>query len=781
MVMTSVSGHLLTHAFVSSFKNWKGCDPIALFDAPVVKSCPEDYVKVKKTLEREIRHCAGLIIWTDCDREGENIGYEIIDVCRAVKPNLSIYRAKFSEMTAGAIKRALANLARPDELQSKAVDVRSELDLRIGAAFTRFQTMRLQGVFPTQIDSLVSYGSCQIPTLGFVVQRYKEAENFVPQPFWKIRVVHTLEGGSVEFNWGRNRLFDQQCCQAFLMQCQLDPTAYVVSVVEKPKSKWRPTALDTVELEKIGSRKLKLTAKQTMTIAEKLYSQGLISYPRTETNMFSKEVDLRSLVEQQSSDSNWGRFASKVLQWGMNPKNGKKSDQAHPPIHPTKYTSALSGDEKKVYELIVRHFLACVSRDAVGSETIVSITVAEEEFTATGLVIKERNYLEVYLYDKWNAKEIHNYVRGTHFEPTEISMNEGSTTAPALLTEADLISLMEKHGIGTDATHAEHINTIKERGYIGVADRGFLVPGVLGMGLVEGYDAMNLALAQPELRAGLEVDLKRICEGTRNPSEVLTEQIDKYRDLYRVITERALSLDRSLGIRLNANPQQAEVPTYSDSGTFKEVLSCTKCNRFKMILKKKKDGNGFYISCLGFPECKNVIWLSNGIKEVTVTDDDCSKCRRAKQLFFKFSQVATMAFLNCDFEGYKTCILCDANLRNILDIRLPSANPGTNSSSSSSVPSTYSAPSHAPRSTNSNGGLLSRPNQPNPPRQAPLDNYFNNRPPSSSRGDSSWDDFQNPNDNRRNNSNNNNNKRRSDSMGGDGVVRCQTCNEEAKK
>lgn len=96
-----------------------------------------------------------------------------------------MYRAKFSEITAAAIRRALANLIEPDEKQSAAVDVRSELDLRIGAAFTRFQTLRFQRVLA--INGLISYGSCQIPTLGFVTERYKEHENFIAQSFWKLK------------------------------------------------------------------------------------------------------------------------------------------------------------------------------------------------------------------------------------------------------------------------------------------------------------------------------------------------------------------------------------------------------------------------------------------------------------------------------------------------------------------------------------------------------------------------------------------------------------------
>lgn len=164
---------------------------------------------------------------------------------------------------------------------------------------------------------------------------------------------------TVDFLWARNRLFDQLCCEAFLMVCQADPTAYILSVTEKPKSRWRPQALDTIELEKLGSRKLKINAKEVMTIAEKLYTQGLISYPRTETNIFSNEINLRynfgrgtqivnviiewfylfefrSLVEMHRDHPAWGGFANRVMEWGPNPRNGKKSDQAHPPIHPTK-------------------------------------------------------------------------------------------------------------------------------------------------------------------------------------------------------------------------------------------------------------------------------------------------------------------------------------------------------------------------------------------------------------------------------------------------------------
>ena len=252
-----------------------------------------------------------------------------------------------------------------------------------------------------------------------------------------------------------------------------------------------------------------MNAKETMKIAEKLYTQGFISYPRTETNIFPKELNLQPLVEQQVNDAAWGEFAQRVLNEGISPRQGKKSDQAHPPIHPIKFSNTLQGNEAKVYEFIVRHFLACVSKNAEGHETSVQIDIAGEKFSATGLQIFAKNYLDVYIYEKWNAKEIHIYSQGQVFTPSSIDIVKENTSPPNLLTEADLIALMDKHGIGTDATHADHIDTIKSRQYVGLRDGTHFIPGKLGIGLVMGYDNMGFRMSKPNLRAELESDLKR--------------------------------------------------------------------------------------------------------------------------------------------------------------------------------------------------------------------------------------------------------------------------------
>ena len=156
----------------------------------VLKKTTAQAVNIERTLKREIKNVGLLIIWTDCDREGENIGAEIRDICLGVK-RVPVRRAKFSEITQQAIQRAMRTLVPIDENVVNAVDARQELDLRIGAAFTRIQTLFLRQKFPAQLaEQLISYGSCQFPTMGFIVERYRAIQEFVSENFWKIEVRH---------------------------------------------------------------------------------------------------------------------------------------------------------------------------------------------------------------------------------------------------------------------------------------------------------------------------------------------------------------------------------------------------------------------------------------------------------------------------------------------------------------------------------------------------------------------------------------------------------------
>ncbi|KAI8811291.1 DNA topoisomerase [Cladochytrium replicatum] len=608
IVMTALLGHLMELEFAPAFKNWNTCPPLALFDAPIIKEVRGDMQALKQNLQSEARNSQTLVIWTDCDLEGENIGEEVAIVCQQSNPRLSVKRARFSVVQPREIKQAWDNLVMLDLLQAAAVNARQELDLRIGAAFTRFQTLHAQVRFVELAKKILSYGSCQFPTLGFVVDQYKRHQNFVSEPFWKLEVWvqrgggDNLDAGSEDdakfseedalpargrrgrgrggrgrggrnqnaqaeparkgtrFTWARGTLFDEECCSALHALCLDDGGATVIQVSKKPTEKWRPLPLTTVELQKTGSRYLKISSDRVMSIAEKLYNNGYISYPRTETDIFDDNFSLHPLIELQTQDPRWGEYAAGLLSGRFRrPRRGKNNDKAHPPIHPTNAApDNLSGEELKIFEFVTRRFLACCSENAKGNETIVKIQVASEQFSTTGLMITERNYLDVYPYDKWTSHVIPEFQEGEHLAPIELEMKNGHTTAPQLLTEADLINIMDKSGIGTDATIHEHIKKILEREYAVKANGQYFCPTTLGMALVEAYDSMDvdLAMSKPYLRSQMEASMRGICSGTRQKQEVVHESLEMYRTVFATAMEQADRLEGALSKYLGHDPDQ---------------------------------------------------------------------------------------------------------------------------------------------------------------------------------------------------------------------------------
>ncbi|KAL2201373.1 DNA topoisomerase [Corynascus similis CBS 632.67] len=586
VTMTAVKGHLTAVDFPGEYKQWEYPPPDRLFDAPITTTIHSDNKSIAKNIEDQARYATALVIWTDCDREGEHIGGEIRDAARKGNPRIQVKRARFSNVERAHILSAARRLTALDDRQVDAVSARIELDLRIGYAFTRFLTLNLRPLGGPLSKLTLSYGSCQFPTLGFVVDRYFRVKNFVPEAFWAIKVMHERDGIQVNFNWSRHRLFDRMSVVILYERCLAARTARVTKVQEKPTKKWKPLPLTTVELQKMATRFLRMSGQQAMTVAEKLYNKGFISYPRTETDRFDKGMDLRALVRKQTQDGRWGPFAQALVDGAFQqPRQGRHDDKAHPPIHPIAYAApaALDDSEKRIYELVTRRFLACCSEDARGMATDVEMLYGDETFAAHGVIVLERNYLDVYPYENWTGTvQLPRFAVGERFEPTEAMLTEGKTSAPGYLTEADLIALMDANGIGTDATMAEHIEKIQERQYVqtvvrrgggnqtvddeeavpppaargggrgrgrggrggrgGAAARGGrggggvreFIPTSLGVALIEGFDRMHFetSLGKPFLRKEMELKMKAICEGRSTKQAVLHESLSEYRQVY---------------------------------------------------------------------------------------------------------------------------------------------------------------------------------------------------------------------------------------------------------
>ncbi|KAG7098452.1 hypothetical protein E1B28_000402 [Marasmius oreades] len=539
--VTAVAGHLTDLDFPETHRKWHSCDPIDLFYAPVLVEVKKENKSMETNIFNEAKKASMLMIWTDCDREGEHIGSEIANVARRARAGIVVKRARFSAIVAQQIHHAAQH---PVELNMRlvhAVEARLITDLKIGAAFTRHQTFQLQNHI--EKEGVISYGPCQFPALGFVVSRSKDVKDFRPEIFWYIHLALTAEDGQeTSFSWKRGHLFSEDEAIVLYEHVMENPLARVTKVEKKETKKWKPLPLTTVELQKAGSRLLKLSPKKVLDIAEKLYQQGFLSYPRTETDQYDPQFDFHILIDKQRVDPSWGDFATSLREGEFcAPRKGKNNDKAHPPIHPTAHAGNLAGDERKVYEYISRRFLASCSKDAKGWQTTVEVICGDEYFAATGLTVTEKNYLLVYPYEKWNTNELPDFEEGNEFEPSICELRDGQTTKPTYLTEADLVALMDKNGIGTDATIAQHIDTIIAREYVIEQFEGqtkYLLPSTLGIGLIDGYNKMNLNntnLGKPLLRRETERRMVKVGRGETTKEAMIYESLEQYRAMYIIV------------------------------------------------------------------------------------------------------------------------------------------------------------------------------------------------------------------------------------------------------
>jgi len=583
MVTSSVRGHLINRDFPQQF-GWSSCSPSALFDAPIESNVSSDMHPLLEMLQKESRKADALILWLDCDREGEAIAAEVREVCTEANPRLNankVFRAKFSTVLPQEIYRALRSLGRVNEAFVHAVEARSELDLRVGAAFTRFQTLRLQKRFDGLQNGVISYGPCQFPTLGFIVERWARIETFIPDEFWFIEMQLRLQNDriqaeteenfppndpsridtshhnaqTVNFTWKRTRLYDRLLTLVLYESCLEAGEAVVTSMTGRPKNRWRPIPLATVDLQKRASKYLRIGSETLMSAAEELYQQGYISYPRTETERFRPEFEHLPLIQSfQTLQGEFGDYATKLLSDNnfQNPRAGQNDDKAHPPITPCKAVNPQdisNPTNRDVYILIVKHYLACCSRDAVGKETEISVKIASEEFNAKGLIITDKNWLEIYApWERWSTGqgELPNVLVGSRIVPSALLMKEGVTTPPAPISEVELISLMDKNGIGTDATIATHISTIQTREYAQKDPQQRFHPTKLGIALIEGYNSMGYQLNKPDLRREMELECNLVASGQKTKDQIMLPILTKMRECFERVSNEAHKLDQAV-------------------------------------------------------------------------------------------------------------------------------------------------------------------------------------------------------------------------------------------
>lgn len=470
-----------------------------------------------------------------------------------------IFRAKFSSLANKDIIEAYENIMhKPNEYESKSVDARQIIDLKIGVAFSVYQTLKLREKYPVidNVSKIISYGPCQFPTLGFCIERAERIKKFKPEPFWFISVAVRLNHADVirhELKWKRKQIFDQIACLAIHQEIKSEFKAKCLDVAVSLESQNKPLGLNTVKLLKTASSAFGLSAHVTMRIAEHLYLNGYITYPRTESTSYSSNFNFNEVLQAHKDHPDWGDYVSDLIEEGHEKPRAGNDKGDHPPITPVKCADqkVLFDLEWKLYQFITQNFLATISKPAKFKVLRVMFKVGTEHFELKGKQMISPGFLEItpWLTSSKNV-DLPDFNRGEEYDISYIKVEEGRTSSPGYLTESDLISCMEANEIGTDASIPTHIKNIIDRGYVKVNTKKGrqLIPTNLGMALARGYCEVDPELILPKVRSYIEKSCDRVAKGEVNFETVVNHVLKIFKQKFEFFQEKFPILDNVIKI-----------------------------------------------------------------------------------------------------------------------------------------------------------------------------------------------------------------------------------------
>src|SRR5215475_11921850 len=405
-----LKGHVLGPAFPEGYSNWQKTDLHDLIDAQLIKE-PTDK-NVVKAIKKMAKGADELVIATDFDREGELIGLEALEEMLDANPalgsrdeteagTLKILRARYSATTKEELLRAFDNLDYLSYPLANAGAARQDIDLLWGATLTRAVSLATRRFG----SNFLSVGRVQSPTLGLIVEREMERRAHVAKPFWEVFARFDHADGAFEAYHAVDKFWERAEADAAVAGTK--SPGVVAEVSSKRNSRRPPAPYNTTAFTTDASSRLGITPSRAMKLAEDLYMDGFISYPRTDNTVYPRSLNTRELVASLVRIPDF-EAAAPLLDGDLVATRGKKETTDHPPIYPTQavYPNALDGPKRRVYELVVRRFLATFSPPMVTESTRADIDAGSERYFVRGSVVVDPGYAAIYTYARSADEEI---------------------------------------------------------------------------------------------------------------------------------------------------------------------------------------------------------------------------------------------------------------------------------------------------------------------------------------------------------------------------------------
>jgi len=588
-------------------------------------------------LKEEAKKAKRVLLASDPDREGEAIAWHLKEYLGDVDEEC---RVEFNEVTKATVVNAVKHPRLIDMDRVYAQQARRVLDRLVG--------YKLSPLLWKKVQKGLSAGRVQSAAVGLICDREEEIEAFVPEEYWSL--IANLKAASGTFTAKLAKIDNKKAAigneeEMAQILAALEGAEYKVAAVQKKKKMQNPAPpFTTSSLQQEAARKLGFDTKKTMQIAQQLYEgidmgkdgvMGVISYIRTDS------VRISEVAQQSAAAYIEEKYGKEFVPETPREYHAKgKIQNAHEAIRPSAAHKTpailkqfLKNDQYRLYKLIWERFVASQMASAVLEVTTVDIAAAHCTFRATGNVVLFPGFMQVYIEgkDEVAAEEdeglLPAILQDQILELLKLEPRQHFTQPPSRYTEAMLVRALEEKGVGRPSTYAPIIDTILAREYVIRKEKHFY-PTQLGRVVVELLKESFPNIIDVAFTAGMEEELDQVEEGEREWRQIIA-------NFYEPFAQTLADAENNMR-HVDLDPEE--------SG---EV--CEKCGR-PMVYKKGRFGK--FLSCSGYPECKNAKPINHkgeGEKDAEVSDEVCEKC--GKPMAIKVGRFGK--FLAC--TGYPDC------------------------------------------------------------------------------------------------------------------------------
>ncbi|MEX0932812.1 MAG: DNA topoisomerase I [Candidatus Pacearchaeota archaeon] len=589
VVVACTVGHLLT---LKQDHNVKVGEPV--FDIswiPNYMARKGDFTKrYYEVLSRLAKGAGSITVATDYDIEGEVIGFNAV---RFICGQKDASRMKFSTLTEKELNESYNNKSSSlDWGQAIAGETRHYLDWIYGINLSRALMNSLKSIGRFRIMSI---GRVQGPTLKLLVEKEKSIKDFKSETYWQVFL--KLKDSELELKHNRDlsRKSDLKKFE-YLKGKDIEVRTEKREQLLQPNPPFNLTTLQTEAYNLYG-----ISPNRTLQIAQSLYLNGLISYPRTSSQKLPASINYREILNKVSEKYNVEDLIKR-----KNPIEGKKSDPAHPSIYPTgnSPSSGFPDDEAKVFSLIEKRFLALFCEDAIIDNKKI---IAEKDkliFSTSGLVIREKNWMKLYPV-KMNEKEIPDIDGSCEVE--NVRTEEKQTQPPRRYSPASIISILEKRNLGTKATRTGILETLYTRNYI---KEKSIEATSLGISLIDTLEKYSPIIVDEKLTRDFEKEMEGIQNAQSGFEEKKKKILEKAKQTLIKILENFSKHEQDIGKELfDANVALTEKLKEEN-----KLVQCPVCKKGDLAITYSKKTQRYFVACNAYPNCKTTFSLPpNGL------------------------------------------------------------------------------------------------------------------------------------------------------------------------